>query len=89
MIVEGEFNDGRTSRTFAAYLTAEGDDLVVCDYDDAEVDVAEIDDVVVSSRLGRVPRTFTFPSGSSPPLTSPQACPSVSLTTSSTWSFIS
>tara|TARA_B100000676_G_scaffold134135_1_gene133056 strand:- start:1192 stop:2226 length:1035 start_codon:yes stop_codon:yes gene_type:complete len=64
VIVEGEFNDGRTSRTFAAYLTAEGDDLVVCDYDDAEVDVAEIDDVVVSSRLGRVPRTFTFPSGS-------------------------
>ncbi len=64
MIIEGEFNDGRTSRTFAAYVTAEGDDLVVCDYNDAEVDSADLDDVVVSSRLGRVPRTFTFPSGS-------------------------
>lgn len=64
MIIEGEFNDGRTSRTYPAYLTIEGDDFVVCDLDDNEVDTGDIDDVVVSSRLGRVPRTFTFPSGS-------------------------
>ena len=62
--VAGDYMSGKTSAVIPARLNLEGKEIIVFDHDQNELARATLSEIIISDRLGNIPRRVSFPDSS-------------------------